>query len=552
MVAVRLGAIRALSRGGIACVGVLATLVAQACGGSSPNPATTGSGGGGGRGATLVVNTPVGPATLDASANACGFEDQWSINFYRQLVRIGRKPGSSPGTTVPDPAKIEPDVAKSWAVSSDGLKYTFRLDPDATFNDGTQITSQAVKFTFNRAVKLKSCGMTFWAAEGDPENLTLSTPDSTTLVVRLKKPNSLLLGAWASPGPTSIYDPKVVRKHPDASGQAVNSYWANHIAGGGGAFVLEEYAPGTKMVMRRNPNYTGPTPAKVEKATANFGMSASTLLLQARSGTADVTFGLTPDDLVSLQGNGNARVLKFPVQQFYSLGLNNAMAPFKNQKLREALSYAVPYQDILSKVLRGYGKLFYGPIAHTLPHFNPKQSAPLPYDLSKAKALLAQAGVKLPLNVTMVLQQGAQVPAAMAAIIQATWKQLGINVKINTLGVTAYNETVQAHEAQTFIRVDGPGVSDPGWLLGYDMVCEVPFNLSSICIPEADKLLAQAQATTDPTKQQALYDQITEIWRAHTPKLVLAHIDQGIVLSRNVKHYDWSAVAPQELHGIEK
>jgi peptide/nickel transport system substrate-binding protein len=228
------------------------------------------------------------------------------------------------------------------------------------------------------------------------------------------------------------------------------------------------------------------------------------------------------------------------------------MAPFDNAKVREALSYAVPYQDLLDQVLRGYGKTYFGPLAHTLPHFDPELSAPREFDMEKAKALLDESGVELPVNVTMVLQQGAAFPAAMGAIVQDTWKDLGVNVKINTLGAAAYNTTVGGKKAQSFIRIDGPGVPDPGWLLGYDMVCDGPFNLSDICIEEADALLDQALTSSDPEEQKRLYDQITEVWRAQTPKLVLANIEQGFVVSDRVTHFDWSNFAPQEMHSMVK
>ena len=502
--------------------------------------------------AQLVVNDPVGPATLDEASNACGFEDQWANNFYRQLVRLGRKPGPYSGVSVQDPTKILPDVAKSWTESKDGKTYTFHLDPKAKFLDGTPINAAAVKFSFDRAQQLKSCGSDFWYAEIATDIPTITTPNATTVVARLKAPNQLLLPAWSVPGPTAIYEPSVVKQHPDTPGQSVNPYWANHIAGGGGPYILDQYVPSHVMVMHRNPKYSGPIPAQTAKVTANFGLSESSLLLQARAGAADVTFGLTPDDFLSLRSNSNLRLYKLPVQQFYSLGLNNSIAPFTNQTFREALSYAVPYQDILSKVLRGFGELFYGPIAHTLPHFNPKLSAPRAYNLAKAKALIQKSGVKTPVNVDMVLQQGAAVPAQMATIVQSIWKQLGVNVTLDTQGVTAYNTIVEAHKAQAFIRIDGPGAADPGWLLGYDMQCNYPFNLSVICIPQADKLLAKAEASTNQAVQQKLYNQITTIWRAHTPKIILANIDQSIAVSKKVKHYDWSVIAPEELHGIVK
>jgi peptide/nickel transport system substrate-binding protein len=538
--------------GGLLAVGALVTTATVLAVEAGP----TGAGAAGGKNrlsasSALVVNDPVGPATLDEAGNACGNEDQWAANFYRQLVEFGSKRGPYPGTTVENSDKIIGDVAKSWTESSDGKRYVFHLNPTAKFLDGKPINAAAVKFTFQRAVKLASCGGTFWVAENFKNIPTVATPNNTTVVFHFKKPNQLFLSAIAATGPASIYEPSEVLKHPDKKGQSVNPYWATHIAGGGGPFILDSYSPDHLMTMHRNPSYNGPRKAKSEKVVVNFGMAESTAVLQARSGAADVTEGITPDDMASLAGSGQLRVLKFAAPLMYSLGMNNSLAPFDNQTFREALLYAIPYKDILTQVMRGFGELYYGPITHALPHFNPKLSAPVPLDLTKAQALLKQSGVATPVNVQLVLQEGATVPAAMATIIQASWKQIGVNVTLRTLGVTDYNTTVEAHKAQVFIRIDGPGDPDPGWLLGYDMVCGGPFNLSVICIPEADKLLAAAESTSNQAKQQQAYDKITTVWRSHWAKGILLNIDNGIVLNKRVKHFEWG-VNPQQLYNIWK
>jgi peptide/nickel transport system substrate-binding protein len=528
----------------IAGVGLLVfILMSVASAGASARSTASPSG-------VLVVNDSVGPATLDEASDACGFEDQWGTNFYRQLFRIGTKPGPYSGVTVQDPRTVLGDVATSWSESSNGLTYTIHLNPDAKFLDGTPINAAAVMFSMQRAQTLGSCGAAFWDAENFTDAPTMTTPNATTVVVHLKQPNGLLLDAWAVPGPTAIYEPSLVTQHPDTKGQSVNPYWANHIAGGGGPYVLESYVPDEKMIMKANPAYTGPTPAMQAEVVANFGLSESTLVLDARNGSADVTFGLTPDDLVGLQSDKSVRVLKLPVQQFYSLGLNNTIPPFNNEKLREALAYAVPYQSILTDVLRGFGAEYYGPIAQTLPDFNPAIAPQLTFNLAKAKSLLAASGVKLPLNVTMVLQQGATVPAQMATIVQADWAKLNVHVSFDTLGVTAYDTTVEGRKDESFIRIDGPGAATAGWLLGYDMICGGSFNLSDICIPPADKLLTQAENTTNAALAQTDYNKITALWRAEFPKILLANIDQGIVLNNAVKKYDWSVIATEEVHAI--
>ena len=90
------------------------------------------------------------------------------------------------------------------------------------------------------------------------------------------------------------------------------------------------------------------------------------------------------------------------------------------------------------------------------------------------------------------------------------------------------------------VRLDGPGVIDPGYFLGYDMACGIGFNLSAICIPQADKLLKQAQVETNDAKRTQLYQQISKLWLADAPKIQVYADEQVTVLSKPVKSYYYS------------
>ena len=504
----------------------------------------------GGSSSTLVIDDPSPPSTLDVQSDSCGETDYWGNNFYRQLFRLGRKPGPQPGVTVQDPTKILGDLVRSWTVSPDGRTYTFHLDPTAKFLDGSPITSQAVKFSHERALKLGACNSGIRNALRPKDAPTVSTPNAHTAVFHLRSPNPLLLAAYAVPGASAIFEPKVVQQHPDTPGQAVNPYWADHIAGGGGPYIMDQYVPDHLLVMHRNPGYTGPTPAQTRKVVVNFGQSESTLVLQARSGAADVTFGLTPDDLVSFENQKSVRIVKFPISEAYFVGLNDNIAPFSNVAFREALAYATPYRSILSSVLRGFGNLYYGPILQTLPHFNPALSAPLQENVARAKAALQQSGVQTPVDVPMIIRQDSPIDAEIATILKASWSQIGVNVTIQTLSASGYTTEVESLKAPSFVRLDGPFVAHPAWLLEYDMRCHEPYNLSNVCIPKADTLLNQAEATKSQATQQRDYDGITRLWRADYPKLIVAEVDEGILLGPRVTHYDWSVMAPSEVHGI--
>src|SRR5437762_13367736 len=113
------------------------------------------------------------------------------------------------------------------------------------------------------------------------------------------------------------------------------------------------------------------------------------------------------------------------------IGLPNDKPPFNNVKFRAGLTYAVPYQQILSKVAFGYGVLYYGAFPPALPEFRAALEPARPYNLTKAKQLIAASGVSTPVTVTMNIQAGNSVDEQVATIVQGIWSQLGVNVTIN-------------------------------------------------------------------------------------------------------------------------
>src|SRR5262249_32998002 len=150
----------------------------------------------------------------------------------------------------------------------------------------------------------------------------------------------------------------------------------------------------------------------------------------------------------------------------------NQFPPFNNVAFRTALTYAVPYKEILDKVAFGYGQLYYGPYPPAFPQFNSTISKPRALNMTRAKTLIAQSGVKLPVSVDMVIREGVNDQEQIATIVQSTWKQLGVNVTIKKLSGAEYQNAVSAQKkTYSLVRFDGPSVPDPAWLLDYDMRC---------------------------------------------------------------------------------
>jgi peptide/nickel transport system substrate-binding protein len=485
----------------------------------------------------LVVNLATAPATLDP-AEACGLSDLTVIdNVYMRLTRYGAKPGPD-GTTQVDPGHIVPYFAKSWKITNGGKKYTFTLRPGVKFASGKPVDAAAVMYSFNRSITMAGCGG-YFIYDGiytPPLIKSMAAPNPTTFVVNLSVPDPNVLQDWAQAA-ASIVDKSVVDAHGGVQKGKVNTWMSGHVAGVG-PFTLKSYAANQKAVLVSNPSFFAP--GKAPMITANFIASDPTLLLQAKSGAADVTIGLSKQSTHSLVGDSKVKVVANDTSIAEWLGMVNDVAPFNNVKFREAMTYAVPYQDILSKIAYGYGTLFYGPIEVAMPEFNKSLEAPRAYDLTKAKALLAASGVATPVTVGLDIQAGNPTDEQIATIVQGSWAQLGVTVTINKLSPSDYINKLETHKSQAFLRYDGPGVIEAGYMLGYDMKCKVSFNLASICIPAADTVLAKARQTPAGAKRTALWNKLIRLWTAQSPKIPVYGDQATAVVSKAVTSYYYS------------
>jgi peptide/nickel transport system substrate-binding protein len=486
----------------------------------------------------FVINMPVGPATLDP-AEECGLTDLTITEaVYTRLTQYGSKPGPD-GTSQVDPGHIVPYLAKSWTITKGGLVYTFHLRSGLKFASGTPVDAKAVKYSFERSINMGGCGG-YFIYDGiytPPLIKSIATPNPTTVRITLSTPDANVLQDWAQPA-ASIVDPSVVNAHGGVQKGKVNTYMAGHVTPGGGPYLLQSYEPNKQAVLAANPKFFRQPASK--KVIVNFISSDPTLVLQARNGSADVTLGLSKQSAHSLAGNSNLKVVADDTSVAEQIGLPNDKPPFDNVKVREAVTYAVPYQQILSKVVFGYGTLYYGAFPPAMPEFRAALEPPRTFDLNKAKQLMKASGVSTPVSVGLDIQAGNSIDEQIATIVQGIWSQLGINVTINKLSASDYINKLEQHKSQAYIRLDGPGVIEAGYFLGYDLKCGISFNLSAICIKPADALLAKARSTFNKAKRQSLWDQINRLWIADSPKIPVYGDKFVSVVNKRVKHYFYS------------
>ena len=378
---------------------------------------------------TLIVVAEEGPASLDidaANANVPTHEVSW--NIYDRLITHGTKTLPD-GTLSYDFTQFKPELAESWEVAPDRSSVTFHLRKDATFHDGSPVTAEDVKWSFDRAVSVGGFPVIQMGASDMKSPDQFVVVDPLTVKVNFPKPNKLELPNLAVPI-AMILNSKLAKLHATAKDPWALD-WVGKNDAGGGAYMVESWKPGSEIVFKRFDAWkSGPLPA-MKKVIERQIESAGTRRALLERGDADISFNLPPKDFAELAKEGKLKVVGTQIDaELLYMDMNVTIPPFDNVKVRQAVAYAIPYQDILHTGLYDRGIGMFGAKGGVTSTAWP-QPSPYHTDLDKAKALLKEAGYPNGFKTTLsydVTTSTTREPIAVLA--QANLKKIGIDVQI--------------------------------------------------------------------------------------------------------------------------
>jgi len=386
-----------------------------------------------GRDDTIVVVLANGPNSMDIHRKGTNRPSYAiAVNLYDRLVGYGSKTLAN-GTTMYDFETIEPELAESWALAPDGMSVTFKLRPDATFHDGSPVTAEDVKWSFDRAVSVGGFPTVQMKAGSllKPEQFT--AVDAQTFKIDFIEKSKLTIPDLGVPVPI-IINSKEAKKHATADDPWAAEY-LHRMPLGGGAFKLERWDPGQQVVYTRFDGWkSGPLPG-AKRVIIREVPSASTRRALLEKGDADVSLDLPAKDFRELADSGKVSVQGAPIENSMSaLGLNMNFEPFQKKLVRQAVAYAIPYDDIFEAAAFGRGVKMNGGTS-----FKPTSTEwpqPFPYDTdyARAKELLAEAGYKdgfeVPLSFNLGLADWSE-PAAL--LVQEGLAKVGIKSTLDKI-----------------------------------------------------------------------------------------------------------------------
>ncbi len=463
---------------------------------------------------------------------------QVAINAYNRLVSFGTIKDASGGVDS-DYGTLRGELAESWQVADDGLSVTFKLKPDALFSDGAPVTANDVKWSFDRAVSIGGFPTGQFSIGRMTKTDQFQVIDPHTIKVTFPLKSKLSLPDLAVPL-AIVYNSTVAKAHATASDPWAAEYLHRNTAGSGG-FKVERWDPGQQLVYTRNEHYkSGPEPALRRVIIREIPSKATRRALVER-GDVHIDFDVPGKDAQELKGNAKLKVTSWPIVNTENvISLNVTFEPFKDKKVRQAIAWAVPYEQIFEQAAFGQGRKMYG--APGMPD-DIAWPAVFPYstDLDKAKSLLAQTAYKDGFTVPMSIDLStAEWSEPTALLVQESLGKIGVKCSIDRIPGANWRTLALVQKKFPMI-IDGFGgwLDTPDYYFYWCYLKDKLFNAANYYNPELEGLV---QKTSNMPKSDPDYapsiKRVIAIAIDEVPRIPLWQPALASAMAQNVSGYE--------------
>ena len=404
---------------------------------------------------------------------------------------------------------MQPGLAKSWDISEDGKTYTFHLNKNMSFSNGDKLDAEDVAWSINQLKEQQYYNANqvaslekATAVDADTVQLTLSSPDSNLL--------------WYLTGrPGLVFDKQA--KY-DAKTEAIGS----------GPYTVESFDSSSKMVLKANPKYWGTAhKAVTQNVILRFLTDDNAAVNALKSGDVDVLSPVNATLAKSLDTK-TYKVSAADGSDKYVLAFNCTNAKLSDKRVRQAIRYAINHKEIIAS----RGDVDYalgGPIPSVDPGYEDLTDL-YPYDLDKAKSLMAEAGYSTDKPLTLTLTYANTYGTELGDQLRSQLADIGIELNINYVEFSTWLQDVHANGDYELSLVDHAESHDfykwttPDYYYHYDN-------------KEVQSLYAKALAATDDASRDDYLRQAAKIVSEDAPADWLFGYRVSVAYSRNISGF---------------
>jgi peptide/nickel transport system substrate-binding protein len=354
------------------------------------------------KGGSLTVCQPAEPPGLDPTSNTAAAIDRVVYaNIFEGLVKVDSSGGFLPG------------LANGWRVSADGRVYTFNLRNGVVFHNGEVFDAAVARWNLERAALPEN-------GNPHPEYFngieTIETPDSHTLVIRLKTVDALFIAHMAEGDAVML----PMKGYEEARSNPI----------GTGPFRFVKWVRGDRVEIARFDGYWNPFLPYLDRVTFRFISDPAAQIAALKAGDIDVIGSVAaPESAMMLEKDERFKVYAGTTTGEMIMSTNNRAAPFDNRLVRRAMAHAIDRQAVVELVMFGYGTPIGSHWSPSTPYYNDLTGL-IPYDPDKARTLLATAGYPDGFSATLKLPAIYSYSKRAGEVIADMLGQVGIDLTI--------------------------------------------------------------------------------------------------------------------------
>jgi peptide/nickel transport system substrate-binding protein len=440
-------------------------------------------------GPVLNVGFNGNPDTLDPQKTSGTITFQIDRSIYDTLVEPDAQ------------GKLSPALAEKWTISSDFKTWTFTLRKGVVFHNGSPFTSADVKATLTRLTDKATASPSAAEYSGIQD---IQTPDASTVILVLSKPNAPLLSTLAS-GWSAILPKALIDSGWDFANKPV----------GTGPFVFKQWVRDGQIVLEKNDRYWQKGLPKLAGVTFQIIPESAVSTQALQTGAIDYVDGVSDADLAVLAPNKALRVVPLVTSIVNVISINTRRPALKDVRVRQALSWAIDRRAVLDAA---YGK---GPVTGTFdepsdPYYKDFTGL-YGYDPAKAKALLTQAGYDFSQTLDLVVSSLFDAHVKATQIYQQQLEAVGVHTKIRVVEWSKWISDVYfgAHDFDLTV-IGHTGKLDPSGRLASPLYGTEATYVGWVNPAVADQITKASEVVKFEDRKK-LYDQVFEALAKEAP-----------------------------------
>ncbi|GJD54019.1 Heme-binding protein A [Methylobacterium crusticola] len=485
---------------------------------------------------TLIVAGPRTPESLDQEYPPTEASHEARRNIYERLLNYAPAKNSD-GITIEDFSKIVGGIAETYDLSPDKTSITFHLRTGVKSYDGNELSADDLMWTFSRGWNLKATFRWYMTQVLKIEEFdkAFKKIDAQTVQVSIPHPSPLLDRIWVN-NDLGILDAAEVKKHVTNEDPWASKWLANHSASFAPYHVVKN-VPGQEVGYEANPNYWRGAPT-LRRVIFREMPTSSNRVAALQAGSVDVAEWLVPRELNLLAKIPSVKIWKVYGNYIHRVEMFNGRPPFDNTKVRQAMNYLVPRDDILKAVYFDTARPTKSPISEIYPAFTDGYFK-YGYDVAKAKGLLREAGLPDGFRTQIGYRTGEPIEEEIALVLKTAFARAGVEVELQKLPASTLVDKYTKGEMPMYFFRDMAIVPDAAYVANLWLNSSSLINYSRFKSAEVDQLINTGLTTTDEAKRVEGMRRVQEIVIEQAPWVFLMNPGYQLATRASVKGYSW-------------